>query len=52
VELNGRSIRDPNDLVLQIARLNVGSQAKLAVIRDGQRTEVTATIGERPARVR
>ena len=50
VELNGRPVRDPNDLILQIARLTVGSQAKLVVIRDGQRMEITVTIGEhRPA---
>jgi Do/DeqQ family serine protease len=45
VELNGRTIEKMSVFRNRIAALGPGGKATMAVIRDGKRTEVTATLG-------
>ena len=47
-ELNGGPVSGPNELKLKIAALPPGSVAHLKVNRNGQETNVTATLGELP----
>ncbi len=45
--VDGRSIKDGNDLVDNISARKPGSTAKIGYIRNGQQMEVTVTIGDR-----
>jgi serine protease Do len=47
-ELNGEPVSGPNELKLKIAALQPGSVAHLKVNRNGQETNVTATLSELP----
>ncbi len=47
LELNGTAVTAPRDLSRSVAALEVGSEATLAVLRRGERTEITVTVGER-----
>lgn len=49
VAMNGQSISDFQDLRLRISQSSPGESVKLQLIRDGQKREVTATLGELPA---
>ena len=47
VSLNGKPITKSDDLVNAVAETQVGSKATLGVIRDGKRTDLPVTIGDR-----
>jgi serine protease Do len=46
-EIDGRSIKDGDDLVNEIASRRPGSSIRLGYIRDGKPTDTTVTIGDR-----
>jgi 2-alkenal reductase len=48
VEADGQPINDFDDLLNMVAFKNPGDQLTLMVVRDGQRREVTVTLGARP----
>jgi serine protease Do len=45
--IDGRPIKDGNDLVADIASRRPGSSARLGYVRDGAQADVTVTIGDR-----
>jgi serine protease Do len=45
--IDGRSIKDGDDLVNEIASRRPGSTARLGFLRDGKQTDTTVTIGDR-----
>jgi Do/DeqQ family serine protease len=45
VEFNGTSVAGSNDLANKVGLVRVGAEVEIAFLRDGQRREVTATIG-------
>jgi serine protease Do len=45
--IDGRSIKDGDDLVNEIARRRPGSSARLGYLRDGKQTDATVSIGDR-----
>jgi serine protease Do len=45
--VDGRSIKDGEDLVNEIAARHPGSSVRLGFIRDGKQTDVTVTVGDR-----
>lgn len=47
VSMNGKPIRSGDDLVNSVADSEVGSVAKLGVIRDGKKSDVNVTIADR-----
>ena len=47
VALNGREVKDGNDLVNRVADLDVGTVADLTVDRDGKKQNYKLTIGDR-----
>jgi Do/DeqQ family serine protease len=47
-EFNGTAIENGSDLANKVGLVRVGSDVEIAFLRDGQRREVTATIGEAP----
>ncbi len=47
ISIDGRSIKDGNDLVAEIASRHPGTTAKIGYIRDGKQEEATVTIGDR-----
>ena len=47
VALNGREVKDGNDLVNRVADLDVGTTADLTVDRDGKKQNYKLTIGDR-----
>ena len=52
VEVAGAPVRDAGGMLNLIAQLVPGDNARLKVVRQGQSTEVTVTIGKRPRQVR
>jgi len=48
VELDGRPIESPEDLLDLLVGDRVGRQANLRILRGGARIDVTVTVGERP----
>lgn len=48
VEWNDQPIAESNELVLLVARSEIGAKAKLAVLREGERLEIEVTVGRRP----
>lgn len=46
--INGRTFQTPSELLNIILSLKPGSQAKIAVIRDGELGELVAEVGHRP----
>ncbi|MGD0831070.1 MAG: trypsin-like peptidase domain-containing protein [Terracidiphilus sp.] len=46
-EIDGRSIKDGDDLVNEIASRRPGSSIRLGFVRDGKPTDTTVTIGDR-----
>jgi serine protease Do len=48
VEWNGEAVTNSTDLAFLIARTEIGSQANVVVLRNGQRQTLTITVGERP----
>ena len=48
VALNGRAVEDSRDLTRHIAALPAGATANFAVMRGGQKRNITAAIGNRP----
>jgi serine protease Do len=49
VEVDGKAIRNNRELIDYISYLPVGSDVKITLLRNGQRTTVTAHTAERPA---
>jgi serine protease Do len=47
VSLNGKPITRSDDLVNAVAETQVGTKATLGLVRDGKRTDVPVTIGDR-----
>ena len=47
ISIDGRSIKDGNDLVDEIASRRPGSTARLGYMRDGKQADTTVTIGDR-----
>jgi serine protease Do len=47
VAMNGKTIRDGDDLVNAVSDSEVGSEAELGVIRDGKKRNFRVTIGDR-----
>jgi serine protease Do len=47
VSIDGRSIKDGNDLVDEIASRRPGSTARLGYMREGKQNDTTVTIGDR-----
>jgi predicted metalloprotease with PDZ domain len=50
VEFNGRQIYDADDMVKAVRRADVGTKAKIMVMRDGQKKELYATLKKSPRR--
>ena len=49
VAIDGTAVDTVEDLFAELRQRKPGSQARLTVIRDGRRQEVTATLAERPS---
>jgi serine protease Do len=47
VTIDGRPVKDGNDLVADIANRRPGTQARIGYIRDGKEAETSVTIGDR-----
>jgi serine protease Do len=47
ISIDGRPIKDGNDLVADIASRRPGSSARLGYLRDGKQADTTVTIGDR-----
>ncbi|HEY8369522.1 MAG TPA: DegQ family serine endoprotease [Thermodesulfobacteriota bacterium] len=52
VAFNGEPIKEVTDLTRRVAAAPIGSEAKVTVIRDGQRIELPITLGEMPSETR
>ena len=46
--VNGQPVANARQLAVDIATVKPGDEAKLGVLRDGQKQTVTATVGEQP----
>jgi S1-C subfamily serine protease len=49
VEFAGEPIESMDDLVVAIREHDVGEAVKMVIVRDGKRTDVTATLGDKPS---
>jgi serine protease Do len=47
ISIDGRPIKDGNDLVEEIANRHPGSTARIGYVRDGKQADTTVTIGDR-----
>jgi serine protease Do len=47
LSIDGRSIKDGDDLVAEIASRHPGSSARIGYLRDGKQADTTVTIGDR-----
>jgi serine protease Do len=47
VEINGKPVRDGQDLVNRISDTPIGSQVKITALRDKKRQDFTVTVGDR-----
>ena len=47
VTIDGRPVKDGNDLVADIANRRPGTQARIGYVRDGKEAETSVTIGDR-----
>ena len=47
ISIDGRSIKDGNDLVSEIASRHPGSSVRIEYVRDGNKADTTVTIGDR-----
>ena len=47
LSIDGRSIKDGNDLVSEIASRHPGSSVRIGYLRDGKQADTTVTIGDR-----
>ena len=47
ISIDGRAIKDGNDLVADIASRRPGSSARIGYVRDGKQIDTTVTIGDR-----
>jgi membrane-associated protease RseP (regulator of RpoE activity) len=50
VEFNGRQVYDADDVVKAVRKAEVGTKAKVVVMRDGERKELYATLKKSPRR--
>jgi serine protease Do len=51
IEVNGRSVRDPDDLRDLVRDMSPGDDVEVLVIRDGDRRSIDLTLGEAPERL-
>ncbi|MFC1604636.1 S1C family serine protease [Planctomycetota bacterium] len=49
-EFNGEPIESASRFIIRVATLKPGTQVELVVLRDGQRQNLTVTLGKRPSR--
>ena len=49
VSVDERAVEDGRDLLRAVLAQDVGARVRLGVVRDGQRRELEATLGERPS---
>ena len=49
VRWNDTDIAEPGDLTRAVADTEIGSEATVELIRDGERQTITTTVGRRPA---
>jgi serine protease Do len=47
ISIDGRSIKDGNDLVAEIASRHPGSSVRIGYLRDGKEADTTVTVGDR-----
>ncbi|MBM3666933.1 MAG: trypsin-like serine protease [Actinobacteria bacterium] len=50
-EINGEPIEGMEDVITEVNGMSAGDEITLTVLRDGEETEVTVTLGERPEQV-
>jgi serine protease Do len=48
VEFNGKPVKSASQLTIDVASLKPGTQVEVVVLRDGQRRNLTVTLGKRP----
>jgi Do/DeqQ family serine protease len=48
VAVNGQSVTDAQDLRLRVSQIAPGTSVRLDIMRDGQRQQINATLGELP----
>ncbi len=49
VKWNGKAVRGPSELSMEVAWTKVGQHVTAIILRDGQEKTLTVTVGERPA---
>jgi serine protease Do len=49
VKFNGKEVKDPSELALEVAWTPVGAKAEVLIRRRAETLELTVTIGLRPA---
>ena len=49
LSLNGKAVKDGDDLVNRVADLPIGSPASVTVDRGGKKMDITVKLGERAA---
>ncbi len=51
IAVDGKLLKDPNDLAIIVANRAPGEKVTLEILRDGKRKKVTVTLGERPSQI-
>ncbi len=51
VAVDGKPLKDPNDLAIMVANRAPGEKVTLEILRDGKRKKITVTLGERPSQI-
>jgi len=51
LEWNGKRVADANDLRFLVAGTKVGSSVKVLIVREGEKRELTVTVGERASSI-
>ncbi len=49
LQVNGEKVKDPRDLARKIAHVKPGDEARLTILRDGERKTITVKIGSMPS---
>ena len=50
LQVGGKAVNSPDDLRAAIQQRNVGARLPVRIVREGQRKEITVTLGEAPTR--
>lgn len=48
IEMNGKKVSNPNELMFYVADSSIGSTAKLEVMREGRKRSISVLLAERP----